>query len=134
MSRLTFYKDAGYSFACSNYCNQIQNRIHRSHYAKPRLGTLGLEVERGHTDKERHLRFCKFCNDGSVEDEIHFLFDCNEYDEESLLFTYSILNYNSLFDKMNNNDKLMFLIKSEDHLLHEFAKYITNCFKKRNCI
>ena len=57
--------------------------------AQFRLGILPLEIEVG---RFRNIplanRICQMCNSGVVEDEIHFLCECNNYSEyRSSLFS-----------------------------------------------
>ena len=55
----------------------------RSILAQFRLGTLPLELELGRfANLKIEDRICKLCNDGSIEDEIHFLFTCKTYARE----------------------------------------------------
>ena len=47
-----------------------------------RCGVLGLNIEvRRYHGLERELRSCNICKTDSVEDELHFLFECNAYHE-----------------------------------------------------
>ena len=67
-------------------------RYERSLYAKLRSGTLPLEVETGrYKQKPLEERICKLCKSG-IEDEIHFLIDCDFYTD---------LRYN-MFNEMSN--------------------------------
>ena len=52
-------------------------RITRSLINQFRSGSLPLAIETGRWNNiEKELRFCKVCNKDTVEDEIHFIFQC----------------------------------------------------------
>jgi len=56
------------------YINQVSNKFERSPIAKVRCGILQLHVELGRFNQIRlEDRLCKICEDGFVEDEIHFV-------------------------------------------------------------
>ena len=45
-----------------------------------RVGTNQLEVDLGRREgKSREMRFCKQCNLGIIEDELHFITQCSRY-------------------------------------------------------
>ena len=49
---------------------------------KLRTGSLPLEIEKGRFAKPKvplEQRVCKYCNSSNVEDEKHFLIDCDLY-------------------------------------------------------
>ena len=55
------------------------SRYQRSLLARLLCGILPLELEVGrYTGVDKHLRYCRVCETGAVEDEIHFLFHCSE--------------------------------------------------------
>ncbi len=58
----------------------------RSILAQFRLGTLPLEIELGRfVNKKIEERICNICR-SDVEDEKHFLFDCNLYQQNREIF------------------------------------------------
>ena len=65
------------SFKTENYITLNLNRNERSVMAQFRCGVLPLRVETGRFIGEAvNARICKLCNQGSVEDEAHFLLNC----------------------------------------------------------
>ena len=65
---------------CEEYLSKIQNIEVRVAFTKFRLSNHPLMIEKGryqHIDK--NLRFCPFCLT-KIEDEIHFMMNCNLYD------------------------------------------------------
>jgi hypothetical protein len=55
----------------------------KSNIAKLRICAQNLEIEKGcYFQINRTERFCKICNDLEIEDEIHFLWQCDKYRKE----------------------------------------------------
>ena len=51
--------------------------------SKFRLSSHCLAIETGrHKKVPRDQRFCKICNSGDIEDEYHFIFKCQLYQNE----------------------------------------------------
>ena len=62
----------------------IKNMQHRQLVAKLRSGNHDLRTETGRhciPKVPENLRICKFCSDNEVENESHFLFSCNLYQD-----------------------------------------------------
>ena len=97
----------------------------RSILAQFRLGTLPLEIELGRfASLKCEERICKLCNDGSVEDEIHLLFNCKTYAKERKDF----------FEKVKvdtNNDVIYNLKYLFIEKCRQFAKYLSSVMEIR---
>ena len=81
---LTFrqYKD---NIKPSPYLQHVSNRKHRRVVAKFRLSDHNLEIGKGRHTKPKidpQNRICKMCNLSRVEDEVHFLTECDQYKSE----------------------------------------------------
>ncbi len=79
----------------------------RSYLAQLRNGILPLQLEVGRwVNKGVEERLCLICNNGTVEDEEHFLFHCNfYYSEHQDFYNYmknNIPNFN--LDVANSYD------------------------------
>ena len=83
-----------------------------------------IEIGR-HVKIPRTERYCKKCNMGTIEDEVHFLIDCNHFQQErEILFTL-INKENKNFASLNSEQKLIFLLTSEDRIvLNAVGKFI----------
>ena len=70
----------------------------RSNIAKLRMCAHNLEIEKGrYFQINRTERFCKICNDLEIEDENHFLWQCEKYRKErEILFKKVSLFYTSV--------------------------------------
>ena len=78
--KLRYYNMYKYSREKEEYLSFNITRYQRSLMAQFRLGIIPLEIEVG---RFRNIplanRICQMCNSGVVEDEIHFLCECNHY-------------------------------------------------------
>ncbi len=58
------------------------NRGHRSILARYRSGIIPLSIETGRfQNTPREFRLSTMCNDNVIEDETHFIFYCNQYND-----------------------------------------------------
>ncbi len=64
-----------------NVCT-VYNRGHRAFLAEFRSGILPLSFETGRFQNiPREFSLCTMCNDNVIEDETHFIFYCNQYND-----------------------------------------------------
>ena len=87
-------------------------------------------IEKGrHLSLDRNLRFCPLCvqnNISVVEDEYHFLFECNEYESFRQTFFKS--------DWLRNRSHQMFytiLCFKDEHSIIKIAKFLHKSFVRR---
>ena len=114
-SRLAVYREIHEDFSQPKYLDLpfIPRRI----ISRIRCYSHNLEIERGrHKDLPREERVCKICQNGSVEDELHFLIECETYDYLRDLY------------QMYETDLRNFL-KAEDQ--SKLAKYLLSAFELR---
>ena len=94
--------------------------------AKVLCGNLALKIEIGHY---RHIpreeRLCQKCEQGSIENELHFLLDCEHYND----FRTELLNSVPLDNNMNNTQILNHLLTYDPRTLSNF---IIKCWTLRN--
>ena len=94
---MRFYSKIAQNFELQKYLTFNINKFLRSKLTKLRLSAHSLAIETGRYGKPitpANERFCKSCKD-KVEDENHFLIDCDVYN--------SIRNkFFTLFDKSLN--------------------------------
>ena len=71
-------------FGEEKYLSLHLSRRKRSMLAQLRFGILPLRLETGRYKGEKvEERICLLCNENKVEDEIHFIFKCPLYKNES---------------------------------------------------
>ncbi len=87
----------------------FMNRAQRSYLAQLRYGILPLNIE---TDRWQATQLDKrICNSNSVENEEHFIFHYNKYNNTRLNFYQQICNKIPSF--LNNSDQNKFKIHME---------------------
>ena len=91
-SKLQTYKKYKNSLTTKPYVTMNMRRDHRRILAKFRSCNIPLAVETGRYTKPKTplaVRLCKFCDSAVVEDEIHFLIDCEFYSD--IKYNYFIM-------------------------------------------
>ena len=82
-------------------------------------------------DIKRDKRYCPFCNDNSIEDEYHILFQCSKYFEERNTLFLKI-GHILHAGKHNNNEKQKIIFSSNDPAVNLYvATYIKKCAEIR---
>ena len=94
--------------------------------SKLRLSNHRLEIEVGrHTNVKQEERICQLCRNG-VEDELHFIVQCTEYDElRDELLPKNILS------NQNISDRERFIKLMCDNEIKQIGKYIFKSFELR---
>ena len=118
-------------FEREKYLSVIKNYQVRKCFTKFRISAHSLEIEKGrHRNIEVIDRKCTLCDEGAIEDEIHFLFNCPHYEDRRRHFNSSISNPN--YALLSQKDKLIWLMSNEDHdVIKMFSSFIYDCFEKR---
>ena len=125
------YQKYKFNFRREIYLNEIENKNHRRYLTKFRISAHNLEIEMGrYKNKPRDERLCSGCL--KVENEVHFLFECNSYSTLRDDFTSSISSIVPNYLKLNNDQKNIYLMTCEDkNILRLTSLFIFNCFKRR---
>ena len=126
--KLRTYKLFKTRFAREEYLNINLTKNERSVLCQFRTGILPLRIETGRFIGERlEERTCKFCDAGTIENEIHFLLNCSAYSHlRDILLTTVDLQCQS-----NNEQKMTELINIYPRKL---AKFIYNAFSLRKAL
>ena len=143
-TRLEFYRNMKNKYNFENYLDIITNRRHKAAYAKLRISAHKLHIEVGRYKKYdsklrkyvntlREERTCSKCKD-KVEDEYHFLFDCekNKTLRDKLYVSINDQITKAMFHQMDKIEKGQFLLNPENfppHLVNLIAKFIHDSFK-----
>jgi hypothetical protein len=79
----------------------------------------------------RANRTCPLCNDGSLEDEVHFLLDCPSYEplRRSCILDPRIIP--ECFNQLNPDQQTVFLMSSEGSLIKHIALFCSRAFALR---
>ena len=97
------------TYTLPEYVMQVRNRRDRSILAKLRFGCLDLDIETGRwRNIERDNRICKICQSGSIEDELHFVFQCTSLNAIRVQFAIDLPILENT--NMDERDKFVFLL------------------------
>ena len=127
MPKLRNYKLFKNNYEVEPYVLCFLNREKRSLVAQLRSGILPLQVEVGRWQGiPVEERICPVCNLNQVEDECHFLFECNNYDvERRSLYT----KLSDDFENLSMSNKFEVLMSRQS--IHLFSEYLSYLYKKR---
>ena len=97
-----------------------------NHYLKIETGRLRIPKT------PEDLRFYDHCNQNSVENELHTLFHCDQYNDLIKTLFIKIKDWNTLFTHYNIHDKVCFLFNNTDsHISRLAANFIFQAFERR---
>ena len=129
--------------------NFIKISDHKRHLVKLRLGNHTLRIETGRHTIPRtpeHQRLCKYCEQNKIENEQHFMLDCDLYENERKKLFEKINNKFPHFTQLNDTLKIMFLFNSIDPTVSKSTaafinhaintrktNYISNHIQNSNC-
>ena len=118
------------SYECEAYVLENLDKLKRSYIAQLRTGILPLRIETGRWNNiDASLRFCQICDMNEVEDEIHFLFRCSEYNDVRSKFISEICKMNNEFKQKNVLEKLKILMSSSN--IKQFSVYLAEIISLR---
>lgn len=107
------------------------SRSLRSYVAKIRTGTLQLMIETGrYRSLQIDERTCILCQNGEVETECHFLFNCIILSNIRREFYSKIIEKYPGFITENNERKLKVIMKN--NVINHTARFIKMAFELRN--
>ena len=123
--KLRTYRIFKQEMAVASHLNCNLPKYPRSLISQLRLGVLPLRIETGRFVRLAEAdRLCQVCSTDSVENEYHFLFECNEYTEYREEFETAIdanltqLTLQEKFDKVFSHP-------------HSLGRYMILAYKKR---
>ena len=125
--KLRTYLKIKENYTTENYVTLNLSREQRSFLAQLRSGTLPIRLETGRFVREKSEdRICQQCELQKVEDEIHFLFECELYNDVRKDFFDE-----NVEEGFNGTDfELLALLNSNKS--RALAKYIKQCWEIRN--
>ena len=117
------------SYAVEKYVLINLNRHERSILSQFRCGILPLRIETGRYIGEKpEERVCKICKNGRTEDEVHFLFNCEQYRNLRNDLLSVLAQQRDSFLLLSDQEKLKILMNDYPRQL---AKYLSKAFDKR---
>jgi len=120
------------TFNFENYLLCIKDRNTRQKYCQIRISAHNLCIESERGIKDTKDRLCKLCLK-DVEDEIHFVTDCEFYEKERCELYKKLLDILPDFKNMNKIEKFKIImgVADCDVVLHT-ASYIKTCLSIRS--
>ena len=119
----------------SEYSSLIKNQTHRQAAAKLRSSNhrLRIETDRYHLPKiPENLRICQLCSSNKVENEIHFLFECNLNKNLRQHFFQDVEAKCSKFVDLTKSKKVIFLLNNIDpYVSKKLGYYVYEAFQLR---
>ena len=113
--RLYVYKEINPEFLAAKHISLPF--LLRKMISKIRCSDHPLRIEKGrHLKIPREARLCEICQDESIENELHFLINCETYEPLKTLFELD-------FDNLND------LLRTEDQ--SQLGKYLLKAFEVR---
>lgn len=99
-----------------------------------RLSAHKLKIEIGRYEGMRpELRWCPHCNDGTVEDEIHFVLHCKHHHVHRTKLYEAISKINITFLTLNDEAKFAYLLSAVDKVIAvPLGKFINICLYPEN--
>ena len=105
---------------------KIRNPEHRRVASKFRIGNHNLKIETG------RFTIPKTPEDLTVENEMHILFHCDQYNDLRKTLFIKINDPNTLFTNYNIHDKVCFLFNNTDsHISRLTANFVFQAFERR---
>ena len=127
--KLRTYKTFKEHYKTEDYVKFNISRRQRSLMAQFRIGILPLHVETGRfrgTPLEE--RICQMCNNNVIEDEKHFLVECNLYQEHRTELYEDVSSRNIYFTNFDDVTQFKYLI---NHEWRQLSKYIAKAWSTR---
>ena len=132
--KLTFLQQTKSTHNFETYLN-INNFENRRAISKLRTSSHKLEIETGRWNNiQRDQRRCKNCAMDKVEDENHFLFECQMHQKTRREFFDTIKQNMNMDLSLSSNHREIFqhILNSEDlGILNALGKFIKNALQKR---
>ena len=127
-SKLRTYSLIKASVEIENYLITTRNINARVCLTKFRLSNHKLMIETGrHHKVPKTERFCPFCH-GMIEDEIHFLINCKQYDALRGPLFKECREARKNFSYYSNKEKFIFIM-TYNLLSDKLAKFISDAYR-----
>ena len=129
--KLRTYVQIKNEYKCENYVSMNLSRSIRSYIAQIRCGVLPLHIETGrYRNLKVEERLCKVCDLQTVENELHFVFDCPAYSQLRLVYLNWIIKTYPNFLNMGQAERLKFML-TDKRVILKSGLFIQNCFLLR---
>ena len=129
--KLRTYRSYKTVFGCENYVLLNLDKNEHSVLCQLRFGILPLRIETGrYVGEPPNARLCRLCESNSIENEVHFLFECERYNVLRQNTLGAILN-NDTFPGLTIDQKISCLMQNHTR---KIAKYTVKAYLCRRSI
>jgi hypothetical protein len=113
--KLCTYLKVKHNFGFENYLTIIKNFEQRKIFTRFRKSANRLRIELGRCQGTlRQDIICLHCSSGEVEDEIHYLLNCEKFKDERSNLIFPIALGCTNFIQLQNMEKLIWMMNSGD--------------------
>ena len=133
-NKLRVFRTYKQDFMAENYVICNLSKTVRSFIAKLRSSTLPIRIETGRFERlDETDRLCKYCETvpPSIENEVHFMFECNAYAMRRVELLNHVLVYYPDFMDLSENVKWN-LLMCDKRLISKTGNFIKDAFMIRN--
>lgn len=126
--KLCTYLQFKNNFGFENYLTILKDFGQRRMLTRFRISAHRLRIELGrYQGTLRRDRLCLHCSSNDIEDEVHFLFNCDKFENERNSLINFIKSECSLFSNLQDTQKLIWLMNNEDkEILVKICFFISN--------
>ena len=135
-NKLRLYKTFKSCFKPEYYVENIHNRNQRAWLCRLRTSSHRLEVERGRYRGILYCdRRCKYCPEGDIDTEMHFLHDCSIFGQERAQFFAEMDAIIPNFGSLSTTDKVKIILCPATNQAAKLTnQFIGKSFKQRENI
>ena len=123
------------NFKTEPYLTSLRVKRNQMNIARFRVSSHQLAIEKGHHQLPvipPHERLCHYCTKGKVDDELHFLLQCDFNEQDRRSFFNSISGYQDNVYAVDENELFKSIMGSHvPQVLFALGKFISEGFKKR---
>ena len=134
-SKTLLYRELERNLSLCRYLEDVKCKKLRHAFTKLRISAHPLAIETGRYTKpitERVNRLCKLCNNGTVEDEEHFLIICPTFLHQRSCLWKEIGTSCPNFPMLPPWHQTVYLLSTEGKLALAVAKYCANSLHLRD--
>jgi len=132
------FKDVSFFFGSeiieitSSYC-YLGLTLSSSGSFTPAIKQLSQKARRRYKKLPVQERICKQCTTKAVENEIHFICECPQFDTERKTLFERVTEITPTFSLLKTPQKILFLLRSSNQSIIEYmGHFIFNCLQRRS--
>ena len=137
--KLCTYAQIKSVFKFETYLDVINDFKKRQCFSKLRMSANNLDIEAGRFGKnkiprsDRHCKYCLSLGIQVIEDEVHFVISCPQFQDERKCLETKIANVYPNVKRLTALNKFIWLLSQEDkYCLNLVAAFLFKCFKLKS--